>query len=581
MELNIVPATLGSSIIFFKALLGRRMIAQAALICVGSLGLVALEGVLAYLLSRLLAGLGVLSQDATQVFLADVLDLRNIKTILCSIALVSIVRFICQFVVSFFSSNCQQYTLLRLRQRVFVKIFNAEPEAQMSPSHAQFLLSSVAPKASSIVFQMVSIASLLIQVAGFILIMIKASPLLTFNALLLMAIAGLFILRVGMKLRVLVAKVPPRESAIYTKTHSTLRNWIFLKIMRLEHDEYAKLSQLVLAHYKALYDCAVFKNINQGFTSLVGTLTVLGLVYLGNQMWNVPGEVLVSFLYLNFRLVGVVSNVVNTMDTMALDYSFMGIVLKEMSVPSLHEALPRIGTSAISCAKIDEKESRAPEIKVENLGYRYPGSSQDTLQNVTFDVASGEQVGIVGPSGAGKSTLLSLILGIYRPHTGEVWIQGKSARALLIDRGVRVGYVGPDPFIVGGSIRENLIYGNSDLDISDNDIWLALQQSALRPLIESLIGGLEYTITEVGEGLSVGQKQRLALARALLRKPKLLVLDECTANLDDSTEQELAETLLGLKGQVTIIIVSHKPGILKHADLVINVPQGTSMPPVS
>jgi ABC-type multidrug transport system fused ATPase/permease subunit len=128
--------------------------------------------------------------------------------------------------------------------------------------------------------------------------------------------------------------------------------------------------------------------------------------------------------------------------------------------------------------------------------------------------------------------------------------------------------VGPDPFLIKGSIKENLCYGIS-FDVSEEEIYNALDSVALKDFIA--LKGLDYQIAEDQSGLSSGQKQRVCLARAILNKPQLLVLDEATANLDDATEQEIAKVLFNLKNKCTIVIVSHRPGILKWADKIITL----------
>ena len=129
----------------------------------------------------------------------------------------------------------------------------------------------------------------------------------------------------------------------------------------------------------------------------------------------------------------------------------------------------------------------------------------------------------------------------------------------------RYSFLGADPFLLAGSVRENLSYGATH-ELDDEALWSALDAARVREAISALPTGLDHPIGEDGSGLSAGQKQRLCLARALLMRPSILVLDEVSANLDEATEAQLAETLRGLRGSVTVFLVSHRPGILVHAD---------------
>jgi ATP-binding cassette subfamily B protein len=151
-----------------------------------------------------------------------------------------------------------------------------------------------------------------------------------------------------------------------------------------------------------------------------------------------------------------------------------------------------------------------------------------------------------------------------------VQIAGINAQEFLAQPLVQVGYVGAEPFLIEGSIKHNLDYG-SRKPYSIEEYRQALAAASLLEVVDRLPDGLDYRLTDNSQGLSAGQKQRLALARALLSKPQILVLDEVSANLDDETEAEIAKELLALKGLCTVIIVSHRPGILKFADTILEL----------
>ena len=161
-----------------------------------------------------------------------------------------------------------------------------------------------------------------------------------------------------------------------------------------------------------------------------------------------------------------------------------------------------------------------------------------------------------------------MILGILRPVNGSISIDGALPEHYFGQNRIQVGYVGPEPYLIRGTLRENLTYGIK-FAVSDAEIQSALELASLGPLIAKV--GLEYEIFEDQSGLSAGQKQRLCLARAILNKPHVLVLDEASANLDHVTEDEITHSIARLKGKTTTIIVSHRMGLLKFSDEILRL----------
>jgi ABC-type multidrug transport system fused ATPase/permease subunit len=193
---------------------------------------------------------------------------------------------------------------------------------------------------------------------------------------------------------------------------------------------------------------------------------------------------------------------------------------------------------------------------------------------LNVEVEAGSQLAIVGPSGSGKSTLLALVLGVLRPTEGEIIVDGVSPAQFCESPDARIAYVGAESFLIDGTVRENLLYGRSEA-FTDSEMIAALQAAQLENWYLETKDPLNYLISENGEALSTGQKQRLSLARALLSKPSLLILDEISANLDVKTEAEVALTVAGLTGICTTLIVSHREGIVKHVTnrLVLGQPE--------
>nr|WP_154895930.1 ABC transporter ATP-binding protein [Paenibacillus xylanexedens] len=208
-----------------------------------------------------------------------------------------------------------------------------------------------------------------------------------------------------------------------------------------------------------------------------------------------------------------------------------------------------------------------------NVNYRYEGSSSYSLEHVSASIPAKGMTAIVGKSGAGKSTLIDLIMGLVRPESGQILIDGVplSEEQLLAWRS-SIGYVSQDPFLFHTSIRENLRL--VDPDASEEQMWQALQFSSSAAFVRKLPHGLDTMIGDRGIRLSGGERQRLVLARAMLRNPSVLILDEATSALDSENEQHIHEALERLKGHVTIIVIAHRLSTIRTADRVIVLEEG-------
>jgi ATP-binding cassette subfamily B protein/ATP-binding cassette subfamily C protein/ATP-binding cassette subfamily B multidrug efflux pump len=215
------------------------------------------------------------------------------------------------------------------------------------------------------------------------------------------------------------------------------------------------------------------------------------------------------------------------------------------------------------------KELLCPAVSVRGVSFAYDGGPF-ILRDLDASVTPGGQLAIVGPSGCGKSTLLSLILGFLKPAEGAIDIAGTAPERFCATYAEYIGYVGAEPYVVTGTIRDNVLFGSRGA-YSDEQIWAALAQAALTDVVRALPAGLDSPIRHHDVALSMGQRQRLALARALLPGPALLILDEASANLDEATEEAIADSIRALKGATTTIIVSHKLGLVRYADNIVDL----------
>jgi ABC-type multidrug transport system fused ATPase/permease subunit len=215
-----------------------------------------------------------------------------------------------------------------------------------------------------------------------------------------------------------------------------------------------------------------------------------------------------------------------------------------------------------------------PTLCIENVSYTYPGNDIPTLNNLNVSIRAGEAVAIVGPSGAGKTTLIDLILGLLEINIGEVSISGETPSTAIEKWPGAIAYVPQDVVIINGTVKENLGIGFPEASISDDSCFEALRVAQLEDFVRTLPSSLSTKISESGSNLSGGQRQRLGIARALLTKPKVVILDEATSSLDAQTEVDISNALLALRGSVTTITIAHRLSTVVHADTVLYIEKG-------
>jgi ABC-type multidrug transport system fused ATPase/permease subunit len=213
-------------------------------------------------------------------------------------------------------------------------------------------------------------------------------------------------------------------------------------------------------------------------------------------------------------------------------------------------------------------------IELNNVKLFYQSDQNLALDNVSIVINNGESVAIVGKSGAGKTSLIDVLLGVIEPQEGTIKISGVNPKEAINNWPGGISYLPQNPHIFNGTIRENVCSGYENSQISDEEIWRALRVAQLEKLVLSLEDNLDTYIGDQGNKLSGGEKQRLGIARAILTKPKLLVMDEATSSLDSQTELEITIALTELKKDTTIILIAHRLSSTRSMDKIIYLEAG-------
>lgn len=214
-------------------------------------------------------------------------------------------------------------------------------------------------------------------------------------------------------------------------------------------------------------------------------------------------------------------------------------------------------------------------LEFNSVTFRHQLAMTDALSDISFRVKRGETIAFVGPSGSGKTTLVRLLVGLYRPQSGKIMYNGFDSTQIELDvLREQIGLVTQDTQLFSGSIRENLLFVNPTA--SDAECMEVLQQAACQSLVERADKGLDTIIGEGGVKVSGGEKQRLSIARALLRRPNILVFDEATSSLDSLTEEGITETIRGISRRTDLIsiLIAHRLSTVLHADCIYVLEKG-------
>ncbi|MCA0382762.1 MAG: ABC transporter ATP-binding protein/permease [Bacteroidetes bacterium] len=349
-------------------------------------------------------------------------------------------------------------------------------------------------------------------------------------------------------------------------TTESLRNIELVKSLGLTDQEIQRLNKntykilgLELRKVKSIRMLSFIQGTFVNFLRQVIMFTLLFLVF-NNKLQ--PGEVLTLTFY-SFFIFGPLQEIGNII---------IAYREAEASLQNFHNLMQ----------KQPEPQPAAPQhlgaiekLEYRNVFFKHNTAAQHALQGISFTAGKGETIAFVGPSGSGKSTLVKLLVGLYRPEQGHILYNNVEGDQIDFDElRTQIGFVTQDTQLFAGSIKENLQFVSPSA--SDEDMLKALQQSASHSILAKADNGIHSIIGEGGIKISGGEKQRLSIARALLRKPQLLIFDEATSALDSITEEEITNTIKDISstGNQITILIAHRLSTIMHADRIFVLEQG-------
>ncbi len=393
-----------------------------------------------------------------------------------------------------------------------------------------------------------------------LVILFLYSPALTVVALLAVAAYGLIRLAFYRPFRdateerlVLAAK----EQSHFLET---LRAMLPLKLSGRETERRARWQHLLADVFNRdvrTEKLGIIFGVSQ--TAITGAAT-LAIFYLGARL-VMDNELTIGMLIAFASYQATFTGRMQALIGHAFDWRMLGLHAERLADIALEppEAEPPVETDA---------QRLAPRIELRNISFRYADGEPWVLRNLSVSFEPGESVAIIGPSGCGKSTLMKIILGVLAPTEGEVFIDGIPIRRLGLAQYRRlIGAVLQDDHLLAGSIAENIAF--FDPQPEDRRIEAAARVAAVHEEIHRMPMGYQTLVGDLGTSLSGGQKQRVLLARALYKRPKILVLDEATSHLDVFNERRVNQAIAGLK--LTRVVVAHRPETIASAQRVISL----------
>lgn len=415
------------------------------------------------------------------------------------------------------------------------------------------------------------------------------SPIIVFGAMIMaftidVKCALIFVVAIPL-LSVVVFGIILSTIPLYKKVQSKLdqvlgitrENLTGVRVIRAFHQE-AKEADRFRENNEALSAMQIFVGkisaCMNPVTYIIVNGAIIALIYTGAVQVNIgnlsQGEVVAIINYMNQILIELVklANLIVTM-TKALACAERVASVFEIGADATEDEKKAALDNSIA-AKVDEK---APFLNFNHVSLTYQGAGAPTLQDMNFTVNRGDTVGIIGGTGSGKTSLVNLIPGFYPATEGEILLEGRDIKTMSDEelRG-RIGVVPQKAVLFKGTIRSNLQWGKPDA--TEEEMWKALELAQASEVVDGKPGKLDATVAQNGKNFSGGQRQRLTIARALVRNPEILILDDSASALDYATDAKLRAAIRTLEDKTTTFIVSQRASTIRHADKIIVLDDG-------
>ncbi len=368
------------------------------------------------------------------------------------------------------------------------------------------------------------------------------------------------------KIKEVQKAIVKETTALAGSTTESLRNIELVKSLGLAQQEIARLNattaKILKLELKKVRYLRSLSFVQGTFVNMLRTGILFLMLYLIFTQKITVGQFFSLFIY-SFFIFGPLQELGNVVNT----YRETEVSLQNFEAILAMPPEPRPANPKYVGA--------LEELVFEDVGFQHQSATQPALQGISFAVSRGETIAFVGPSGAGKTTLVKLLVGLYRPQSGHIFYNGTREDEVDIESlRERIGFVTQDSQLFSGTIRENLLFVRPDA--TDSECMAVLHQASVQGLLARADRGLDTLIGEGGVKVSGGEKQRLSIARALLRRPQLLVFDEATSSLDSLTEEGISQTIrdVAMTRDAITILIAHRLSTVLHADRIYVLERG-------
>jgi len=408
----------------------------------------------------------------------------------------------------------------------------------------------------------------IIIITGSVAIMWTTSWKLALFMLATLPALAIFAVSFGRYVRKLSKQAQNQVAESQTIVEETLTGMVTVKAFTGEKFESARYAKVTDELIRTGMKNAVIRGIFASTLIVFLFGSIVAIVWFGSGLvarGEITGGNLFQFFLLSVFMAGSVGGLADTYSQLQKAIGATENLLDILDEKPEMNGIPEV--------KLPEKRFSG-HIEFRNVSFAYPSRKEfPVIRNLSFEIEPGKQLAIVGPSGAGKSTLTALLLRLFEPTSGNIWIDGKPANEYdLTFYRSQMALVPQDVILFGGTIRENILYGKPGA--SDDEIIEAAQKANAHDFIISFPQGYETVVGERGTKLSGGQRQRIAIARAVLSDPAILLLDEATSSLDSESERQVQDALEKLMQGRTSIVIAHRLSTIRNADQILVIDRG-------